>query len=253
MSNRILILFITAISVIAFGCKSRKPKASCSTHLNKYPKGVVDSLKKYEVDFSDVVINSKVSYSDGSNSQSMIMNIQMRKDSFIWVSVNVLLEVARIYVTPDSFTVLDRINRCYITKPISEIKDFVGQELTLRQMQNLLLANSVFPADSFEKKDGRDAYDFLNQSQSDIQNNMFLTQCFRPYQTDFNRPLQNQKVDIKYQEYHQTELGLLPKLFEASMNISGATHQVVVEFNEVSKTDLSALKFTVSSKYARCK
>src|SRR5690348_3224740 len=69
-----------------------------------------DSLLAHEFDFQWLTAKAEVEYTDQDNNpETFDVNIRLRKDSVIWISVTPLLgiEAVRVLITPDSMKIMN--------------------------------------------------------------------------------------------------------------------------------------------------
>jgi hypothetical protein len=97
------------------------------------------------IDLKTFSVKSKMHYEGAGKSYDFVANIRMRKDSLIWISVNVagILQVARAIITPDSFKVILYTEKEAFVGPISKANDFLPAGLNFYSLQNLLLGNPI--------------------------------------------------------------------------------------------------------------
>lgn len=85
--------------------------------------------------------------SSGSNIPDATAKIQMKRNEYIWVSVQAKLlgiEAARLYVFADSVVFIDKIRREVTIRPVSYLQQLVKLPVDLNSMQDLLIGNPVF-------------------------------------------------------------------------------------------------------------
>lgn len=94
-----------------------------------------------EIDFKFLKIKSKVDYSSGSDSQSFPVTAHIEKDSKIWLSIAVGLEVARGLITQDSIIFLDRLHRTYYKYDFATLSKQFNFNLNYDLVQSILIGN----------------------------------------------------------------------------------------------------------------
>jgi hypothetical protein len=74
---------------------------------------------------------------------SVSISIKNRKDSIIWISASgpFGIEIIRAQLTPDSIYFVNRINKTYLIKPASQVKDFIKLDLSFYDLQDMITAN----------------------------------------------------------------------------------------------------------------
>lgn len=106
---RILSLLVV---VLSFACK-RPPVTGVSLPPSA-AENTADKVNVQDVDFDYFKSKSKISYTDASNNQTVTVDIRIKRDSVIWLSISKLgIEGVRSLITRDSIFVLDRLNNDY--------------------------------------------------------------------------------------------------------------------------------------------
>jgi len=76
--------------------------------------------------------------------RSFNVNLRMRCDSLIWMSISPALgiEVARVLISPDSVKVLNRINGTYFKGGFAYLSELLQADLNFKMLQSILLGNA---------------------------------------------------------------------------------------------------------------
>ncbi|MBO6516139.1 MAG: DUF4292 domain-containing protein [Bacteroidia bacterium] len=252
MKNGKTVFAFLLLSLVVFGCKNRKPKGDCSARLIKLPNNYSEQIQENLASYGDVSIRVKANYKGGNSDQSFGMRLKMRKDSFVWVSVDVVIEVARAYITADSFKLIDRINKKYYIGTIDKLEEFIGQRLSLRQLQDMLLANPVYALAGFQQMNDELRNDFLQSVQTGIVNRMQLTQCYRPVESEFTTSLNERSVVVDYKNFTKhKDIGMIPYSVNVSGKDSARGFDLHMEYSSVSSEPLENVRFIIPSKYEK--
>lgn len=99
------------------------------------------TVEPAEVDFKFLKIKSKVDFKGAGEDQSFPATIQIKKDSIIWISVSIGIEVARGIITRDSVVFLDRIHRNYYKFDFNSLSEQFNFNLNYDLVQSLLIGN----------------------------------------------------------------------------------------------------------------
>jgi hypothetical protein len=87
-----------------------------------------------------------------SASNSFTINLRIRKDSVIWMSISKLgIEGARVYITKDSVKFTNTLQNKYFKGDYAYISKLLNTELDFEMLQSLLVGNSVAFYDEDEK------------------------------------------------------------------------------------------------------
>lgn len=248
----ILLIVTSALQIGMSGCKSRKPKSDCTAYLIDYPKDVLDQVTENLADYDYLSLRVKANYTQGQNSNGFGMNVKMQKDSFVWVSVTAMIEVARAYITTDSFKLIDRLNRKYYLGAISDLKQFTGQEMTLSQVQNLLVGNPLYAVDLFKKQNDELRNDFLEHQSTGIVNRIQLSGCYRSMSTEFSSNENTNRINIDYTKFtKEKSIGYIPNAVNIAAQGNGKKYNLVMEYSSISAEPFQKISFTIPSKYEK--
>ncbi|HZW66750.1 MAG TPA: DUF4292 domain-containing protein, partial [Hanamia sp.] len=115
-------------------------------------KEVLSVLSNDQIDFKTFSAKAKVQYEDQNGKQpDFNAFIRLQKDSVLWVSVNSTflgIEAFRLYVTPDSIILLNKLDKTVEYHPFSFIESFARIPMNFTLLQNILIGNPVYEGDS---------------------------------------------------------------------------------------------------------
>tara|TARA_B110000967_G_C18890969_1_gene567364 strand:+ start:1796 stop:2533 length:738 start_codon:yes stop_codon:yes gene_type:complete len=79
---------------------------------------------------------------EGDNEVSLGISIRVRKDSLIWASVTAPfgIELFRAVITRDSIYYINRTNKTYFIKPITNISELFKKNITFNEIQEIITA-----------------------------------------------------------------------------------------------------------------
>ncbi|PZF73415.1 DUF4292 domain-containing protein [Taibaiella soli] len=110
---------------------------------------LIDSLQsvwKQEINFSTFSGKAKMHFEIKDEKQDVVANFRIKKDSAIWVAVNATVlsvQVARVYVTPDSFKLINYLQKYSMVMAISDAKKFLPADVDFSTLQNLIIGNAL--------------------------------------------------------------------------------------------------------------
>ncbi len=158
MMNRLQILFsLLLLSIVVLpACKSSKRAGGNIKLKPKSSRYLLKKLASNRVEAEWLSAKGKITYRDDYQTRKFNANFRYKKDSLIWLNVKkATVEAARIQITPDSFFMIDRINKEYFISSIDGIEDkFNLPQRTAEDMpifdilEELLLGNPIFFAGS---------------------------------------------------------------------------------------------------------
>src|ERR1043165_2055158 len=104
------------VIIFFYACHTQKRTVETPAPVKLKGENVIqlfDSVIAHQFDFTSLTAKAAVEIATDKETTSFDVNIRMKKDSAIWLSITPLLgiEVARVLVTRDSIRILDRINK----------------------------------------------------------------------------------------------------------------------------------------------
>jgi hypothetical protein len=180
------------------------------------------------------VAKSKVSFkSKTQDFDNTNVNIRMKKDSIIWLSVTgVGFEVARGIITPDSIVFMDKIHKDYFVFSYQQLSKQYNFDLNFPLLQSVIIGNLPFP-----KGDGgrfvkeNDSY-VLKQVKDSLQIDNYLSEenfkLSRIKATEI--PTQN-TFTLDYQDYKVVKTFLFPFTSLINLNVRSQKDQQINETN----------------------
>lgn len=148
MRKNIFSSLIMLMILIGAGCRAKKETAAAGTAAsaaNSSKKSKLSAIASARTNYNTVSIRSKADLDIGGSVNDVSMNIRMKKDQIIWVSITAIagLEVARALITPDSVKVINRLQAEYTAKPFSYIHQFTNNQINFNTVQSILIGNAV--------------------------------------------------------------------------------------------------------------
>lgn len=141
---------LLAVCVLFFGtsCKVSKPAVAAPpptvTAKGAIVNEVFDSVLSKQFDFEWLSAKAQVDYTDKSGeTNSFDINLRMRKDSVIWISITPLLgiEAARVLIDRDSVVLLDRVHKEWKVRSYDYLGEMLRTPINFDMIQSVVLGN----------------------------------------------------------------------------------------------------------------
>jgi hypothetical protein len=123
-----------------------------------------------EIDFRYLTAKSKISFkSPEQDIDNANINIRVRKDSLIWLSVNkVGIEAVRGIITRDSIIIIDKIHREYTVYDFPTLSRQFNFQMNFELLQALIVGNLPLPRRPAQKIKNERDYLLLRQSEGKV-------------------------------------------------------------------------------------
>ncbi len=128
--------------------KSPTPESGVSTEKQTLI-NTLSPLWQKSTSFSTFSGKAKMHYAGTGQKQEFTANIRIQKDKIIWVNVTALggiVNVARVYITPDSIFLINYLQREAYKMHISQANKLLPAPVNFRIMQNLILGDALTQA-----------------------------------------------------------------------------------------------------------
>lgn len=102
----------------------------------------VEYMTPVEMAYTTFKGKAKMTYSGGGMSQDFTANIRMAKDSIIWIHVTAgmgIVNVARILITPDSFSLVNYLDKSGMKLHISEANRMLPAQVDFKTLQSFII------------------------------------------------------------------------------------------------------------------
>ncbi|MCC7232520.1 MAG: DUF4292 domain-containing protein [Bacteroidia bacterium] len=156
-AGRKIVCCMLVVFPLLFACKStRKVVETAPADVKLKGAGVIqvfDSMMLHQFDFEWLTAKADVDFTDKTGeTHSFDVNIRMRKDSVIWLSITPMLgiEAVRILITQDSLIILDRVHREYSVRSFEYLEEVLKTPVNFEMVQAVIIGN-YFPYRKSEK------------------------------------------------------------------------------------------------------
>ena len=230
---------------------------------------VFDSLMVHQFDFEWLTAKAEVEFTDRENNpESFEVNIRVKKDSVIWISVTPLLgiEAVRVLITPDSMKIMNRLRKTYTARGFDFLDDMLKAHINFEIMQAVLIGN-YFPYLKNEKL--RSVYEdstfvilsTLNKRQTKrimeekdptkpIIQDFWIDDYYRINKSKITDDRLNRTLQAEYSDFFEVDQMRFPQNLVVTVAAS-APLKIKVKYTKVVSGEPQSVPFTVPEKYER--
>ena len=213
-------------------------------------------IKVNEIEFDYFTGKMKVDF-DGEKRLAGVANLRMKKDSVIWISLSPGLgvEVARILITRDSISFIDKFNKKYTVTDFKKLSKKFDFEIDYDLVESVVLGNLVSPysRESLKKTDKFFSYD--QQSGNYVLSNSIGTKSMKLEKLQVQDTVSKSSILVNYGGFQLVKDQILPFSIEAKLLIGKSTSASTRLDIEYSKAEIETkpirFPFNVPQKYER--
>jgi len=113
----------------------------------KTVRATLSKINAKQINFNTFSSKLKIDYNDNKDTRlDFNAFIRMKKDSAIWVSIIAALniEAFRVIITPDSITIMNKLERTIQLKPLSFLQELTKVPFDFKTLQDLIIGNPVY-------------------------------------------------------------------------------------------------------------
>ncbi len=208
----------------------------------KKAKFSLSDIKKKGFSFETLAAKAKASIDIAGKNQDLNLNLRIKKGQIIWLSVTAFagVEVARLYVTPDSVKLINRLNSEYVLKPFNFIHRYTSSAISYQELEALFIGNTLPFAlvNGSSKITEENKLFYLAGNYENLHFKHQLNEVLQLLQLELKDTLAEQKLEASYQDYrplsgkdfpYQVSLSSSIENQKVSLNLNYQTVQVQVQ------------------------
>ena len=216
-----------------------------------------------------ITAKASVNTNIGDNEEGFNINMRLRKDSALWVSINALLgiEAARVLITKDSIKFMDKIHNKYKVDDYEFIREVLNVKLDFNTLQSVLLGNffnyrnefkfsSVYVEDTFfilstlTKHKLKRALEDKDPNKPVIQDFYIDPVTYRIITMKIEDNRIEKSITTNYEQFITTEAGLIP--FKNKTEIAADKKiSVIIEYSKMNFNEPQSMPFNIPAGYEK--
>ena len=265
------LLFLSCL--IFFSCKTTKKVVEIPSVQIKL-KGadviqVFDSMLLNQFQFSYLASKATVDYTDKTGeTQSFDVNMRMRYDSAIWISITPLLgiEVARVIINHDSLMIMDRVHKTFMARNYAYLEEMLKTTVTFEMIQAVVIGNYLpyqradkirsvyedgpyFILSTLNKRRVKRVLEEKDPSKPVIQD-FWIDGNFRIAKSKITDERLDRWIEASYKNFTDVGGKLFPNDLVVTISSSSPTI-IKISYNKLTAEESFTMPFTVPEKYER--
>lgn len=255
MWNRLIYMVLVMGALL--GCKVRKavvvvPPTDAAKVMSSKKAENLALLKKNDLAFNTLALKGKAALDINGNTNNVSMNIRMKKDEMIWISVTAIagIEVARVLITPDSLKVRNNFQNVYLKKPFSYVHTFTNKQVNFKLLQSIFSGNTIddfmTEESELEQKDG---VWVLKGQQQDLAYRVLFNTLMKVQENNLNDVRSGKALKVVYGDYQKVADELFPSSMQISSMAGAKNVGLKLDFSKIERNLPLDFPFSVPGKY----
>lgn len=250
------LIFLALVS-LTMACKTKKkivvaPPVTGLVTVDTKKAETLKLLEEKDISYTTLSLKGKARLDINGNANNVSMNIRIRKDEGIWVSIGgpVGIELGRAWITPDSIKVLNKWQSVYLAKPFSYVHRFTNPQVSYKLLQAILSGNT-FPdfmgtdADLVSKNGVWE----ITGAQAQLAYRLLFNTLFKVSEYQLNDLNAAKALKVVYGDYQNMNGTLFPTAIQ--INSMAGTQKIAlnIDFSKVESNLPVDFPFNVPGKY----
>jgi len=230
---------------------------------------VFDSVLSRQFNFEWLTAKATVDYTDKSGETNTFdVNLRVRKDSAIWISITPLLgiEAARVLINRDSLMILDRVHKKFSARDYNYLEELLKSDVNYDMIQAVIVGN-YFPylkneklksmyedepyiiLSTLNKRQAKRVQEEKDPSKPIIQD-FWIDGNYRIAKSRITDDKKDRWIEANYKNFMDVNSELFPG--NLVVTISSASPIIIkLEYTKVTANEEFTMPFSVPEKYER--
>ena len=253
----IFIVVSLCTTLILIGCRATKiPVKNNIVYVDSDELG--NRVYSKAIEYDGVIIRgAKVTVNNNQGSHKLKLNLKIKKDSAIFVSIaNILgVEVTRAILTKDTIKLIDRINKNYLEGSYQHISKMYNLPFDIFVLEKVII-NPNYLFNNIELKNKNILHKENHYRTFTISENQEISYLigaadYTIYENSYKFIKSNKKVNIKYLDYVNIGEKYYPKKVEIFYTDYKKETNLIINYNNVEFVKIDNFKLEVPRNYSK--
>lgn len=250
MNKNILLL---SLVLIISSCKTKMGITEAKAAKELTAKKIIQSHYDNKKDFSTLYIRGNAKYKDTKQSLSFNVDIRIKKDEIILVSVRFLgITMAKGIITPNEVKYYEKNGGNYFEGDYSTLSNWLGTDLDFFKVQNMLLGNAFddLKQGKYRSEIEEYYYKLTDENAKDSEKTFYFEAAnFLIKKQAIEQVFKNRKLVVLYPNYKAFPEAILPLelVIHAIQNNENST--ISIQYNQVTFNEDLSFPYQVPEGY----
>lgn len=248
-----IFVFTFLLFALNIGCKSHKfgkKKKEQPLEVINSSTGIKAEAEKFTFEY--LSFRAKAYYNQGNTSQNFTMNVRIKADSVVWISVTGLgFEVARAIFLPDSIFMVDRFNKKYYAYDYVYAKQLLQTEINLHQLQQIIVGNAPYALNNYQEKNSELKGAYLGYSIDKMMSEIVLNNMLRPSESQLISLAEPRTLTVTYTNHQKVDKKWLPYQVDVKVFTESSNSELSLSISDVNNNTIDEFPFSIPAKYTK--
>jgi len=248
--------YITIFLIVFTSCKSGKNVTDISGTRSSTAKKVIK--KHIEQNFNKNTVDAKLKVHFKNEKQDVDFSVKMKikKDEVIWLKGTKIITVFKAKITPEKVSFYSPYSKQYIEGDFKMLEKILGVAVNFQQLQNMLLGQAMFnTSEKHLMQPNEKSYKVLPKKQPDTFDIFYWINPthFKLDQQAIANEVKNQRLDISYPSYKNTNTTLFPEKIIINGKAKNKQSDIEITVRSTIFNEEISIPFTIPTGYNEIK
>jgi len=234
--NAIRCFVFIFLALFLWSCKSKGNIVESAASKPVAAATIAKAQNEHIKSFVSSSIRSQAKYEDARNSQNVSLDIRIKKDEVLSVSVRVLgMTMAKAHLTPEGAQYYEKIDHTHFDGDFAALQRWLGLPLGFAHVQRLLLGQPLVPLQTNGVSLVQNDLHHLSQITEFGQlHYAFEGKQYLLKEQYLNDVVQQRSLMVHYPAYQSTPKGIFPKSIFIQATQNNETVSIRIELQQIS-------------------
>ena len=245
-----LALLIAFFVLFANACFSQTPPDTTKITFDTLTNRLLSNQPAYKT----LSAHAKLAWDDGTSEQDFQATIRMKKDSLVWMSITgpLNVEAARVFITPDTFQLLNKINTEYTGRNFTYINNWLLFPVTFPMLQQILTGEKLNIHEKASTAVYEDSMFVIYTENNNLLEKIWVnSRNYTIAKILLKDKLLTQQMSITFDNYNLVDGKPFSYNRVIEVNRNGAILTLTIDFTKVKLNENLSYPFEVTEKYKR--
>lgn len=243
-------LILGCLFLFMTGCSSLKKTTSYGEIDKKMSaQKVVAAFEKTLQRFDTASIRVQALLESEGKRQQVNLSVRLKDQETFWASAAIVIPVAKLKITKEGVQFYEKVRGTYFDGDFSLISNFLGTEITLQKLQNLVMGQPVVPLSSKKWKLSYKQNQYVLSSKRSAhplkQTYHLYAGNFRLAEQHLEQPRQNRSLKVRYLDYAQVKEQWVPTKIVFVSSVDQKQTILTLTFNSVTLNEHLRFPFRI--------
>lgn len=245
--------YVLIISVFIASCSgSKKIAATGEKPVRMSNSAIIKAYNAHKNNFTSLKTAVKIKLITPEKTENFTASLRVLKDQKIWISIGKSgITGGKILITPTKILYYNKFEKNYLESDFNILSTWLGASLTFKQLQAILLSESLFTLHKKTHKAKATANGYSLYKKKGLHHEITLQPTHFNVMAQHHITAQNQSLKINYIDAHDIKGQILPKQIILQLLTNDSAKKIELKYNNIKLNETLRFPFKIPSSYSK--